>query len=128
MKRLLIPFLALLITSPAMAIDYSECEAMRRRFRIDTREQMARAEQARSTYWKQSKPKSPPGTPTELADCTKGGIDMDCIRRLQDSIQTMPSYNSPRWREGERIYAKVLLQPTEHTHRIADDMHAAGCF
>lgn len=128
MKRFLIPFAALLITSPAMAIDYSECEAMRRRFRADTREQQERAEQARSSYWKQSKPPSPPGTPTEMADCTKDGIDMDCIRRLQNSIRTMPSYNSPRWKEGERIYANVLLQPTEHTRRIVADMEAAGCF
>ena len=49
-----------------------------------------------------------------------------CANRL-DGIW-LPKRADPRYAEGNRIYAEVLLQPTEHTKRIVDDMHAAGCF
>ena len=96
---------------------------MKRRFYADTQEQKERADQARG-YWRRT---APPAKPAIDEDCLKdGGSRLMCANRL-DGIW-LPKRADPRYAEGNRIYAEVLLQPTEHTKRIVDDMHAAGCF
>ena len=123
MKRLVLPLLALSLCPPVQAVDYVLCEAMQRRFRADSAEQIARARQASQDYLQRTAP-----TPQQVAQ-----VDADCLNAGKTKIECATRLYSdgtvdPRWKEANRIYSEVVLQPTEHTQRIIDDMNEAGCF
>ena len=116
--------LGLTFPAPAAAVDYVQCEAMRRRLRIDSAEKVDRAEQARLAYFLRTAPPKP--KPKMTAEECRESLSPLCLP--VPHFDRIPSVGTPRWKEGDRIYAEVAQQPTENTKRIVDDMNAAGCF
>ena len=115
--------LGLTLPAPALAVDYVQCEAMKRRFNAEYQWIADRAWLAQESYWKRTVPPKP-----EEPECVDDGLLKGSLCPEFSFDHHTPEFGDPRWKKGMEIYCEALKGETPAMRRIKADMKAAGCF